>query len=151
VLSVAEASLARFVGPLARVLVRNVARDCQDVETLYARLAEQVTDPGARATFIGQATAAGLTSVARASSTAAAAPAATQGTAMATSCQPLSEQTLAEAKRLLAPHVGPIAGVLVKRSAARAPQREAFVAALLEAVSEPRAREQLRVALAGLP
>lgn len=151
VLSVAEASLARFVGPLARVLVRKVARDCQDVETLYARLAEQVTDRGARATFIGQATAAGLTSVARAPSTAAAAPAATQGTAMATSCQPLSEQTLAEAKRLLAPHVGPIAGVLVKRSAARAPQRDAFVAALLEAVSEPKAREQLRVALAGLP
>jgi len=151
VLSVAEASLARFVGPLARVLVRKVARDCQEVETLYARLAEQVNDPGARATFIGQATAAGLTSVARAPSTAAAPPAPAQATAPAASSQPLSERTLEEAKRLLAPHVGPIAGVLVKRSAARAPQREAFVAALLEAVSEPKAREQLRVALAGLP
>ena len=46
-LALAEATLARHVGPLAQVLVRRATRDCPDLPALYARLAEQVTDPRA--------------------------------------------------------------------------------------------------------
>ena len=53
-LALAEASLARHVGPLAQVLVKRAARECHDLPALYARLAEQVTDPAARHAFVQQ-------------------------------------------------------------------------------------------------
>ena len=54
-LSQAEQTLARYVGPLASVLVRRAAREGHDLPELYAKLAEQVTDPRARDLFLGQA------------------------------------------------------------------------------------------------
>ncbi|HEY8710130.1 MAG TPA: serine/threonine-protein kinase, partial [Burkholderiaceae bacterium] len=59
VLSQAESSLAKFVGPLAGVLVRRAARECADVPTLYAKLADQITSATARAAFLGHATGSG--------------------------------------------------------------------------------------------
>lgn len=53
-LAQAEHSLARHLGPLAQVLVKRAARECQDLPALYARLAEQVTDPAARQAFVQQ-------------------------------------------------------------------------------------------------
>ena len=44
----AELTLAKHVGPLASVLVRRAARECQDIGELYSKLAEQVSDPRAR-------------------------------------------------------------------------------------------------------
>jgi serine/threonine-protein kinase len=49
-----ETTRAHFVGPLATVLVRRAARECETWPQLYARLAEQVSDPAQRKAFLGR-------------------------------------------------------------------------------------------------
>jgi len=146
VLSQVEASLAKHVGPLAGVLVRRTARDCTDLPTLYARLAEQVTNAAARNAFISQATAlrTGAGSGTKGgASTGGTAPPVTGSLAVAT----IADALVAQSTKLLAQHVGPIAGVLAKRAAAKAPTRDAYFVALEQAVTDPAARAKLRAEL----
>ncbi len=147
VLAQVETTLARHVGPMAAVMVRRTARSCEDLPSLLARLAEHVTNPGAKAAFLQQTTqqsaaTGGTYRVATGSGAASAAGAA--------AAAPIDDVTMAQATKLLAQHIGPIASVLVKRSAARAPDRQAFFGALTDAVPDAAAREQLRAALARL-
>jgi len=143
-----EATLARHVGPVAAVLVRRAARGCDDLPSLLARLAEQVTNPGAKAAFLQQAaqhtTQAVATAGGTSRSTVASGPATAGG---APAAAPVDDATLAQATKLLAQHVGPIASVLARRAVARTPDRFAFFGALAEAVADAKAREQLRAAL----
>ena len=152
VLSRVESTLAQHVGPLAGVLVRRAARDCDDLASLYSRLADQVTSPMARAACLAQA--------AQAAQAAQSAPGtrAWTGTearvgadtgsggasgAGSTSGRAMIDEAVCEgAARLLAQHVGPIARILVKKAAAVTTQREAFAARLAEAIAaaEPRRR-----------
>lgn len=142
-----EATLARHVGPVAAVMVRRTARDCEDLPSLLARLAEQVSHPGAKAAFLQQATQSPTLGSATRRTSVTALPATAAATAVAA---PIDEAVLAQATRLLAQQVGPIAGVLVKRAAARSPDRGAFYGALADAVPDAAARERLRAALAQL-
>ncbi|MFG6431519.1 serine/threonine-protein kinase [Roseateles sp. LYH14W] len=146
-LTQAEQSLARYVGPLASVLVRRAARDCHDLNELYNRLAEQVTDPRARDAFLGQASLVTGGSVKTAGGTSGAAPgsrgsagSAGSGTAIG---GPLNDAVMEKAVPLLAQHVGPIAKVLVKRAASGTDSRAVFFNRLAEAVSDAAAREKL--------
>ena len=153
-LTQAEQSLARHVGPLASVLVRRAARECQDLHELYGKLAEQVSDPRARDAFLGQASLITGGSVRTAGSTGGTPPGsrgsagATTGTAIG---GPLTDVLMDKAQGLLAQHVGPIAKVLVKRAAAGTDSRAVFFNRLAEAVSEPKARDRLLAELARLP
>lgn len=139
VLQQAEASLARHVGPLAAVLVRRAARECTDLQSLYARLAEQVPDAHARTAFLDRATSiSGVrapTSHPGTSGTRAAPPAA--------SSTPLADATIDAAARLLATHVGPIAKVMARKAAARTQDRREFFVLLSDAVPEGAARKKL--------
>lgn len=137
----AETSLARHVGPLASVLVRRAARECTDLPSLYAKLAEQVTDPRSRTAFLERATS--ITAIKPGSSAAAARPATTFGTAGGTGAAPLTEPLLDAATRLLAQHVGPIAKVMVKKAAGRTQDRSLFYGLLAEAVPDGPARHKL--------
>lgn len=132
VLAEAEQTLAHFVGPLAPVLVRRAARDCDNAESLYARLAEQVTDPAARQAFLGRMRAGTTTGSSRSTGGGARSPSAGLGDAL-----------LERAKKRLAQDVGPIAGVVVRRAAEGAIGREAFFLRLCEAVNDPAARSRL--------
>lgn len=153
VLSQVEATLARHVGPLASVLVRRTARDCADLPSLVQRLADQVTNAHARDAFLAQSlkhtTNRGTGSVLPQGSRAGSA---SGGAAVATGrvVTPLSDSFIAQGTKLLAAHIGPIASVLAKRAAARGGGREAFVAALTEAVTDAAAREKLRAELSRL-
>ena len=133
------ARLGRHIGPMAPVLVRRVARGCPDLATLQARLAEQLTDPAARAAF--QHEVQGLAS--GSGSRSSAAPAVAAATA--------SPALVDAAQRLLAREVGPIAAVLVKRALAAVPQRDAFLQRLAAAVDDPAARARLQAAFRQLP
>ena len=152
-LSQVEATLARHVGPLASVLVRRTARDCADLPSLVQRLADQVTNAHARDAFLAQSlkhtTNRGIGSVLPQGSRAGSA---SGGAAVATGrvVTPLSDSFIAQGTKLLAAHIGPIASVLAKRAAARGGGREAFVAALTEAVTDAAAREKLRAELSRL-
>ena len=158
-----ELALAHHVGPLAAVLVRRAARECADLPALVQHLAQKITDPDERAEFLSSqahhTTFSGAASASAARSGAGpgrtAGSLSTQGTLVTSgnpgaSQQTLSEELLAQSTRLLAARVGPIASVLVKRTAARTQGRDAFHAALLDAVSDPAAREALRLDLARL-
>ncbi|HEY1129693.1 MAG TPA: serine/threonine-protein kinase [Roseateles sp.] len=152
-LTQAEQSLARHVGPLASILVRRAARECNDLSELYSRLAEQVTDPRARDAFLGQAslvtggahrTAGSPSSGGSRGSTAGPAGSMLMG-------GPLTDAVLDKAQALLAQHVGPIAKVLVKRAATGADGRAVFFNRLAESVSDPAARARLLAELGKLP
>jgi len=136
VLAQVEAMLARHVGPLAGVMVRRAARDCADLPSLYARLAESVTNPAARTAFVAQVNAA------RTSGSTKPPPAAPSIAVPA-----ISDTMVAQSARLLAQHVGPIAPVIAKRAAAKARGREAFFMALEESVTDPVARAKLHAEL----
>ncbi|RZJ13100.1 MAG: serine/threonine protein kinase [Rubrivivax sp.] len=160
-LTQAEQTLARHVGPLASVLVRRAARECQDINELYSKLAEQVTDPRARDAFLGQASlvtggsarTSGGTS--GAPSTAFRSMPGSRGSAGAAGATtiggPLNEAVIDKAQVLLAQHVGPIAKVLVKRAANGIDSRAVFFNRLAEAVNDAAAREKLLKELGRLP
>jgi serine/threonine-protein kinase len=62
-----------------------------------------------------------------------------------------SPAMLEAAQRLLARQLGPIAGLLVKKALAAAPQREAFIQRLAAAVDDPATRARLVDELRRLP
>ena len=160
-LTQAEQTLAKHVGPLASVLVRRAARECHDLNELYHKLAEQVTDPRARDAFLGQAslvtggtgrTAGGTSgappSTAGSSKGSAGTASSASGTAIG---GPLTDAVIDRSQALLAQHVGPIAKVLVKRAANGTDSRAVFFNRLAEAVSDGKAREKLLKELGRLP
>ncbi|MDT7837196.1 serine/threonine-protein kinase [Aquabacterium sp. OR-4] len=167
-LSQAEASLARHLGPLARVLVRRGARETADLPGLYTWLAAQVTDAGARSALLvlrdqtlgSQATGTGRagapstqgSSLAGGVALASAfAPTQRLGPPPAATSPPVSATLRDAAQRLLAQQLGPIAAVVVKRAAAAEPHRAGFLERLVQAVDDPTARSRLAEALARLP
>lgn len=156
VLAEAEQSLARHLGPLASVLVRRAAKECHDLPTLYAKLAEQVTNPSAQKAFMDHAARAGRTTVS---------PLATGGTGgtggtvgkggtvfgamsggmptVTTDAVRLSDAGVEAAQKLMATHMGPIARVMVKKAAEKSRFREPFIAMLAETVPDGPARQKL--------
>ena len=158
VLAKVELALARHVGPLAAVLVRRAAKECHDLPSLQARLAEQITSTAARDAFLGQGSKGGTgagtgggTGGTGGSGRAGAPPTyAPAGGTFAGSALPVNEALMDQALRLLSAHLGPIARVVVKRSAERTRQREAFFTLLIEAAPEP-VRARLLADLHKLP
>ena len=130
-----EHTLARHVGPMAGVMVRRAARDCDDLDTLVAKLAEQVSNAAARTAFLGQAAQSGHgRHGASAAAPASGSPAADGGA--------ISEALRERAERALAHHVGPIARILVRKAAAGTTQRAQFVARLAEAITDAAQRKK---------
>jgi eukaryotic-like serine/threonine-protein kinase len=156
-----EQMLARHVGPMAQVLVRRSARACHDLPTLYARLAEQVTSPEARSAFLAESSAVrtgGRTSGVKMPGSNVTPPGPPSGvkTGFTTQFPPtqgamVGDLLVAQATKLLAQHVGPIASVVARRALARGNMRSSFFAALLEAVNDDAARTKLRADLDKLP
>ena len=145
----AEAALARHVGPLASVLVRRAARECSDEAALYARLAEQISNSTARNEFLSLNTATRTRPAERSAAPSASNSLASASRAAAPSAT-LSDALMAQSIKLLAEQIGPIAKLVAKQAAARAPQREAFFAALGQAVTDPAKRARLLAELARL-
>jgi len=149
-LAQAEASLAKHVGPLASVLVRRAARECTDLPSLYAKLAEQVANPQARSAFLVHAT-----SVQTRATTISGAPTGSGSGARTTSATmrgvAFDEALLDSAQKLLAQHVGPIAKVMVKKAAAKSTDREMLFNQLAQAVTDGAARQAFLTELERLP
>jgi eukaryotic-like serine/threonine-protein kinase len=152
-----QAALAKHVGPLAGTMVRRAARDCADLPTLHARLAEQITQDSVREAFLGQLRSAATGSSGTGGSGSRAAPPPTGGstprpqpapppTGGSRAGPPVSDTVLEQAQRLLAQHLGPIARVVVKRSAERTRERGPLFDLLLDAAPAA-VRGQLRLEL----
>lgn len=137
VLAQLEAELARYVGPVARVLVRRTARSHGEFRSLVRALAKTierredreaflfaVTDqivapPGAGGTLIGTLL-----------------PQVPQGGAAVT------PEEVERATRVLTKYIGPIAKVVTKRAAAAGANRREFFAKVVQSLDSDAQREQ---------
>ena len=118
-----ELALASFIGPVARVLVRQAARSCADLNSLSTQVAGHLANENDRQRFltrIGPGSAVARASPAASPVPPASAPASTDGAAA------LAAPLVAAATAVLARHLGPIAAVVARKAAARNPSREAF-------------------------
>jgi len=138
-LSRIEKVLAPYVGPMARVMVRDAARQCSDLASLAQQVARHIERDQDRTQFMSAVTASG--SAIRPSTGVTVPPLAEAPTQVAGAG--VDEQTKAHAERVLTRHLGPIAKVLVKRSAASARDRAHFHQLLLAAAADVNP-EQLR-------
>jgi serine/threonine-protein kinase len=135
--------LTRSVGPLASVLVRRAARECTELPALRTRLAEQIGDAAARQAFLAGTAADPLATRTPAT------PVTQSGTQILAPAAPLDPTLIDKATQLLALRIGPIAKV-VARKAAQTSGRDAFFAALAEAVDDAGARSKLLAELSRL-
>jgi predicted Ser/Thr protein kinase len=124
-----ETALARVLGPMARLLVRQAALECTDLAVLAGRMAEHITDEKQRARFFARA-ASGRTL-----------PSASVPPAEA--ARPLSPEVISHALRVLTAHMGPIARIVVKCAAAQAQSSEQFHLLLAEEAAEGVQRQRL--------
>jgi predicted Ser/Thr protein kinase len=141
VLAEVEKRLARFVGPIARVMVRRAAKETTDVGELTQMLGARIIGPAEREQFLKGAGIA--TAPARTPPRPKSAHEATSGHPSGTlpgSQRPLTPEDVARASQLLVAHVGPIAPVLAKRAAKDGCSREQFIAALAVHVKDDGAR-----------
>jgi eukaryotic-like serine/threonine-protein kinase len=131
-----EKQLARFVGPIAQVLVRNATHETQDLVSLIQWLAAKIRSAPDREVFLrgtGVITASAA-KLAHSASDTEVCDAPTEGGT------PLTPEYIARASQLLAVHLGPIAKVLAKRAAQPSSSQEQFVAALAAHLSDDRDR-----------
>jgi tRNA A-37 threonylcarbamoyl transferase component Bud32 len=138
-----QAVLARFVGPMAKVQVRQAAKKCQSLPDLVALLSQELVDPQQRASFVSQMQTQSATTLVRVATVAGSlAPVAARQTA-AQPVEAVSEALLEQATRTLTRAMGPIAKVVVKKAAARASSAAQFVALLAEELPAGQERAQL--------
>jgi hypothetical protein len=130
-----SAALAKAMGPLAPMLVKRSAQQTDDPRTLCDLLADALTDDADRSAFL--AFARRWTSGARKSAPPPVEPTPPAGTAQAGR---LSPEERAKLEAALAPHVGPIARVLVDRVAHEAPNLAAASERLATSIPEGNSR-----------
>jgi hypothetical protein len=107
-----EADVARHIGPIAAIMVRNAAKKALSIPALAEAVAGEIADEKARAAFIKKFTT---------GETATKPPAeATKKVSDATISQKFTAEVLQRAESALAQHIGAIARVVVKRAAAKA-------------------------------
>lgn len=129
-----ERGLAEFMGPMARMLVRQQSRKAEDLSTLVARLAEHIPDPQERRAFLGAFEAHDSTGHAAA----AGAPDASSEVA----ADPLPSALLAEAETRLAEHIGPMAKMALRKTARQATDKADLYQRLARFITDPQARER---------
>ena len=131
VLTQFERALASYIGPMARVLVKQSAKRAVDVAGLTKLLAEHLDKPLERTEFTKRVatltgTAVSATKARSTTSGSAAGAGSNPGSTPTGTGTPLSEATLEFASKTLARHIGPIAKVVVKNASGQARTREQF-------------------------
>lgn len=140
-LSRIERALASHVGPMARLMVREAARSCTDVQSLASAVSLHIPEDARRQQFLSVATAGSQVASGTGAVPSQARPAATGG---ATGSRPaaiaaiaLSEDFKTRATQVLTRQLGPIARVVTKRAAERSGGDKArFIQLLLDEVAE---------------
>ncbi|MGE0358114.1 MAG: serine/threonine-protein kinase [Burkholderiales bacterium] len=110
-----EKSLSRYLGPLAKVLIRQASATATDSKVFLDTLAGNIEDEAERTAFLAKFARVGDT----AQRPAAAPVEATMRTNLRAPKQPFTPEHLAAAEKRLANYVGPLARVLIKDAAGR--------------------------------
>jgi eukaryotic-like serine/threonine-protein kinase len=129
-----ETQLARFVGPVAKVMVRRAGRRTLDVDELYATMARELDTEEQRKSFM--ATRGALSGVPRAASANGMRAPGTGPRAGIPADAALTTERIDAAQRRLATYIGPIAKILVKKAAAQTTSSERFYLLLAESLSD---------------
>jgi hypothetical protein len=145
-LGVVERSLTHFLGPIARVMVRRATVEARDFASLVNAVADCLTAPTDRASFLEQN--------ARLAATGTGPPRGAQAVNDDATVMPgaddvrlagepgLSSNEIARATRLLVGYLGPLAQILVRRAAAQpGVSRATFLAGLADRLTS---RERVR-------
>ena len=136
-LSRIERALATHVGPMARVMVREAARNHADADSLTTAVARHIQEEGKRRQFLDAARGGSQVTPVPAPAAALSSGAAPIPQAPAPAADPLSEDFKAKVLQIVTRKMGPIARVMVKRSAdASGGSQVRFVQALLETIPE---------------
>jgi serine/threonine-protein kinase len=137
-LSRIERALATHVGPMARVMVREAARNHADTDSLTAAVARHIQEEGKRRQFIDAARGGSHVTPIPAPATALSSGATPVPHAPAPAASdPLSEEFKAKVLQIVTRKMGPIARVMVKRASDGAGNSQGrFVQAVLEAIPE---------------
>jgi serine/threonine protein kinase len=134
-----ERALATLLGPMAKLLVRQAARDCTDLASLSARVAETIPDAKDRAAFLKR-----VASTPAGTRPPTAAPAVASTTPpMTDPGGPLPSTVISHALRVLTVHMGPIARIVIKKAAVQAQTPDEFYQLLAEAAADGVDRKRL--------
>jgi eukaryotic-like serine/threonine-protein kinase len=133
-LAAIEAVLVTHLGSVARLVLRDAARRSADAGALLARIAAESLEGEEREGFLKRA---------RALLPAGQAAAAPADALPVLGTTPMGAGVVEKAQRVLAQHIGPIAGLIVRRAAAKATSREQFFTALADQAGEDTDRKQL--------
>jgi serine/threonine protein kinase len=147
-----ELALASFIGPMAKVLVRQAARMHADLPSLKTAVSQHLQTDEDRKRFntkLAATTSGSLISGSKVGTAPGAARATTTGSAVGQ--QSLSPDIVAAAQHVLTSHMGPIASIVVKKMSAKAQSQEQFYQLLADQVAEGPERVQLLKALRKKP
>ena len=113
VLQIAQQELARYIGPLSKILVRKIAGTTKDVDRLYEQLGDTLEDPRQRTALV-KTLRAKIAMVDHAGPKTIAPKSRREG--------PIEwdKQELERIEKHLAEHLGPLAGILVRKASANA-------------------------------
>lgn len=136
-----ERALAALIGPMAKLLVRQAARDCDDLSVLTRRVAETIADPNERSDFLGRV-AASAGRGARPRPASAPAPITTPPP-ITDPGGPLPSAAISHALRVMTAHIGPIARIVVKQAAMQARTLDEFHAMLVDEAGDGIDRKRL--------
>jgi len=139
VLAGVEIELARFVGPVAKVLVRRAARDHKQIDALVVVLLEAIDRPQDREAFARAVTGRSVASARMATATVDAMTPVPAGTAPGPALTPAE---LEHATKLLTRYIGPIARVVTKRAAAEGVSRRDFLNQVAQSLENDAQRER---------
>jgi hypothetical protein len=145
VLTTAEQHLARYIGPLAKLLVQRAARTTADLQALYAILANAIPDEKERQQFLKTAPRSRPSLLPPDPISAPpAAPQAPLLTGLAAEAEQTAWKpaTLQTAILHLAHYLGPIATLLVRREAPNAPDLGALYQRLARHIADEQERQQ---------
>lgn len=133
-----EAELARHIGPIAPVVIRNAAKTSATIEVLCNTVGREIADEKARAAFIAKFTAAEKSAPISGRTGLAAAPSAE---ALESISRKFSPEALARAEKALAQHIGAIARVVVRRAAAKARDEAELYLLISDEIKDPAERK----------
>lgn len=128
-----EAEIARHLGPIAAVVVRNAAKKALSIAALAQAVAPEITDEKVRAAFIKKF-------VAGESSSKPVGDPTRKATELTVS-QKFTPETLQKAEVALAQYIGAIAKVVVKRSAAKARDEAELYLLIADEIKDPAERK----------
>jgi serine/threonine-protein kinase len=138
-----QAALARYMGPMAKVQVRQASRKCTSLPDLVALLAQDIPDPQHRAKFVEQLQVQyAVTSLGTSSLTGSVGSGASRSAGAPVS--PAVPAALVDlATSVMTRQMGPIAKIVVKKIAARAQSQQQFLALLAQELPQGPKRDQL--------